>query len=292
MAERQPTAAPARHAPLRIRWLCRPRWRILEPLDSFGFVLGFIVQVFASIPLTLRRYRSQTMSTITDLTWGRGSVIVGGGTVPVLVVLGIAMGVGTAIQSFAALDMLGLGPLTGIVSAFANTRELAPIAAAVGFAAQAGGRMTAEIGSMRISEEVDAIEALALRSVPFVVTTRLIAGVVTIVPCFLVALILSYTSASALVLVLHGQSSGVYNHYFYQLLDGWDIVAAAIKVLVFITAVILIHCYQGFFATGGPEGVGIASGRAVRASFIVIITLDMVLSVMFWGINSPIAFPG
>lgn len=63
-------------------------------------------------------------------------------------------------------------------------------------------------------------------------------------------------------------------------------------MLVFIIAVILIHCYQGFFATGGPEGVGIASGRAVRASFIVIITLDMVLSIVFWGINSPIAFPG
>ncbi|AWG50381.1 organic solvents resistance ABC transporter permease [Mycobacteroides abscessus subsp. abscessus] len=292
MSERRLTAVPSRHSRRRMRWLYRLRWRILETLDSFGFVLGFIVQVFASIPLTLRRYRSQTMSTITDLTWGRGSVIVGGGTVPVLVVLGIAMGVGTAIQSFAALDMLGLGPLTGIVSAFANTRELAPIAAAVGFAAQAGGRMTAEIGSMRISEEVDAIEALALRSVPFVVTTRLIAGIVTIVPCFVVALLLSYTSASALVLILHGQSSGVYNHYFYQLLNGWDIFAAAAKVLVFIIAVILIHCYQGFFATGGPEGVGIASGRAVRASFIVIITLDMVLSIVFWGINSPIAFPG
>lgn len=224
MSERRLTAVPSRHSRRRMRWLYRLRWRILETLDSFGFVLGFIVQVFASIPLTLRRYRSQTMSTITDLTWGRGSVIVGGGTVPVLVVLGIAMGVGTAIQSFAALDMLGLGPLTGIVSAFANTRELAPIAAAVGFAAQAGGRMTAEIGSMRISEEVDAIEALALRSVPFVVTTRLIAGIVTIVPCFVVALLLSYTSASALVLILHGQSSGVYNHYFYQLLNGWDIL--------------------------------------------------------------------
>lgn len=292
MADHRPTATPARHTPPGTTWTVRQTRRLLESFDSLGFVVGFVVQVFASIPLTLSRYRSQTMAMITDLTWGRGSVIVGGGTVPVLVVLGIAMGVGTAIQSFAALDMLGLGPLTGIVSAFANTRELAPIAAAVGFAAQAGGRMTAEIGSMRISEEVDAIEALALRSVPFVVTTRLIAGVVTIVPCFLVALLLSYASASTLVLVVHGQSSGVYNHYFYQLLDGWDIVAAAIKVLVFIIAVILIHCYQGFFATGGPEGVGIASGRGVRASFIVIITLDMMLSIMFWGINSPIAFPG
>lgn len=292
MAGHRPAAAPARYALPGTAWVARQAQRILASFESFGFVLSFIIEVFASIPLTLSRYRSQTMSMITDLTWGRGSLIVGGGTVPVLVVLGIAMGVGTAIQAFSALDMLGLGPLTGIVSAFANTRELAPIAAAVGFAAQAGGRMTAEIGSMRISEEIDALEALALRSVPFVVTTRLIAGAVAIVPCFLVALLLSYTSAAALVLVLHGQSSGVYNHYFSELLNGWDIVAATIKTLVFIIAVILIHCYQGFMATGGPEGVGVASGRAVRASFIVIITLDMVLSILFWGINSPIAFPG
>ena len=292
MAARQLAATPSRYAPRGLGWAYWLVRRLIEPFESLGFVLGFIGQVFVSIPLTLRRYRSQTMAMITDLTWGRGSLIVGGGTVPVLVVLGIAMGVGTAIQAFSVLDMLGLGPLTGIVSAFANTRELAPIAAAVGFAAQAGGRMTAEIGSMRISEEVDALEALALRSVAFVVTTRLIAGIVTVVPCFSVALVLSYTSASTLVLLLHGQSSGVYDHYFYQLLNGWDVVAAAIKVLVFTIAVILIHCYQGFFATGGPEGVGIASGRAVRASFIVIVALDMVLSLLFWGVNSPIAFPG
>ncbi|GAB2544266.1 ABC transporter permease [Nocardia heshunensis] len=265
---------------------------LFGPIDNLGFILGFVWQVFSSIPLTLRRYRGQTMRAITDLTWGRGSVIVGGGTVPVLVVLGIAMGGGVAIGAVPVLNMLGMGPMVGVVSAFANTRELAPIAAAIGFAAQAGCRMTAEIGSMRISEEIDAIESLGLKSVPFVVTTRLIAGAVTVVPTFLVALLLSYLSCSAVTLVVHGQSSGVYDHYFFQFVSGWDIVAAVIKVLVFSTAVILIHCYQGFFATGGPEGVGIASGRAVRASFISIITLDMVLTILLWGLNSPIVVTG
>ncbi|TLF94957.1 ABC transporter permease [Nocardia cyriacigeorgica] len=265
---------------------------LFGPIDSLGFILGFVWQVFSSIPLTLRKYRAQTMRTITDLTWGRGSIIVGGGTVPVLVVLGIAMGGGVAIGAVPILNMLGMGPMVGVVSAFANTRELAPIAAAIGFAAQAGCRMTAEIGAMRISEEIDAIESLGLKSVPFVVTTRLIAGAVTVVPTFLVALLLSYLSCSAVTLVVHGQSSGVYDHYFFQFVSGWDIVAASIKVLVFSSAVILIHCYQGFFATGGPEGVGIASGRAVRASFISIITLDMVLTIMLWGLNSPLTITG
>ncbi|MEC3919391.1 ABC transporter permease [Nocardia sp. CDC160] len=283
-------AAP--YTPLRLGRIVRQGDKAVRPIESVGFAVSFVWYAFISIPVTLHRYRAQTMRTITDMTWGRGSVIVGGGTVPVLVILGITMGVGVGIQGFTALNLVGMGPLTGIISAFANTRELAPIAAAVGFAAQAGCRMTAEIGSMRIAEEIDAIESLGLRSIPFVVTTRLLAGAVAVVPTFLVALLLSYFSCSAMVLIVHGQSTGIYDHYFYQFVNLHDIAAATVKVLVFSIAVILIHCYQGFFATGGPEGVGVASGRAVRASFIAIITLDMVLTILLWGINSSITFSG
>ncbi|QIS14911.1 MlaE family ABC transporter permease [Nocardia arthritidis] len=261
-------------------------------VESIGFALDFGWQVLRSIPLTLRHYRGETVRLITDMTWGKGSIIVGGGTVPTLMVLGVVMGAGTGIEAFALLDLLGMGPLTGIISSFANTRELAPIAAGVGFAAQAGCRMTAEIGAMRISEEIDALESLGLRSIPFVVSTRVIAGAVAIVPTFLVALILAYLSCAVVVVTVHGQSSGVYYHYFFQFVSGWDMIAAVIKVLVFVTAIILIHCYQGFFAAGGPEGVGIAAGRAVRASFVTIIALDMVLTVALWGVGSSIQFTG
>ncbi|MBJ8337259.1 ABC transporter permease [Antrihabitans sp. YC3-6] len=268
------------------------RGRSSAPVETIGFVLSFVWQALTSIPMTLKRYRAETMRTITDMTWGRGSIIVGGGTVPMLIVLGMVMGGSVGIESFATLDIIGMGPVTGLVSAFANTRELAPIAAGIGFAAQAGCRMTAQIGSMRISEEIDALEAMGLRSIPFVVTTKVIAGAIAIVPTFLIALILSYFSCSLVIVLLHGQASGVYDHYFFQFISGWDVTAAVIKVLVFCIAVILIHCYQGFFATGGPEGVGIASGRAVRASFVAIIALDMLLTLALWGFNSSIEFTG
>lgn len=274
-----------------VAFLARGR-AVLSPVEAMGFAAAFVWQAISAIPLTMSKYRSQTMRMITDMTWGRGAVIVGGGTVPVLAILGIAIGGGVGIQGFTALNLVGMGPLTGIISAFANTRELAPIAAAIGFAAQAGCRMTAEIGSMRISEEIDAIESLGIKSIPFVVTTRIIAGAVTVIPTFLVTLLLSYFACSAIVLVVHGQSPGVYNHYFFQFINLHDILAATIKMVVFSIAVILIHCYHGFFASGGPEGVGIASGRAVRASFIAIIGLNMVLTIMLWGINSPIVFSG
>ncbi|MEU2031174.1 ABC transporter permease [Nocardia amamiensis] len=283
-----------RYAPKGLRWayrLARDR-NMLLPVDSLGFALSFSWQVLSAIPMTLKHYRMQTLRAIGDTTWGRGSLIVGGGTVPMLVLLGMVLGASVGIESYGTLNMIGLGPLTGVVSSFANTRELAPIIAAVGFAAQAGCRMTAEIGSMRISEEIDAMECLGLRSIPFVVTTRVIAGVVAIVPTFLVTLILSYLACAAIVVGVHGQASGVYQHYFDQFVSGPDIAAAVLKVLVFGIAVILIHCYQGFFAVGGPEGVGIASGRAVRASFVAIITLDMLLSLVIWGFSSSVTFTG
>ncbi|MBF6166954.1 ABC transporter permease [Streptomyces gardneri] len=282
------------YAPKGLRWayrLARDR-NVLLPVDSVGFALSFSWQVLSAIPMTLKHYRTQTLRAIGDTSWGRGSLIVGGGTVPMLVLLGMVLGASVGIESYGTLNMIGLGPLTGVVSSFANTRELAPIIAAVGFAAQAGCRMTAEIGSMRISEEIDAMECLGLRSIPFVVTTRVIAGVVAIVPTFLVTLILSYLACAAIVVGVHGQASGVYQHYFDQFVSGPDIAAAVLKVLIFGVAVILIHCYQGSFAVGGPEGVGIASGRAVRASFVAIITLDMLLSLVIWGFSSSVTFTG
>ncbi|MBH0775515.1 ABC transporter permease [Nocardia bovistercoris] len=270
----------------------RVRSELIRPVDAFGFGLGFVWQVVASIPLTLRRYRAETMRAVTSMTWGRGSLIVGGGTVPMMAVLGVAIGASVGIEAAATLDLLGLGSMTGIVSAFANTRELAPIAAGVGFAAQGGCRMTAEIGSMRISEEIDALESLGLQSVAFVVTTRVLAAALAIVPTFLIALILSYLSCSWVVTLLHKQPAGVYHHYFSQFITSPDIWAAVAKVLVFSIAVILVHSYHGFFAVGGPEGVGVASGRAVRASFVLIVVLDMLLTLLFWGVDSAVEFTG
>ncbi|MEV0341827.1 ABC transporter permease [Nocardia sp. NPDC050713] len=275
-----------------LRWLRARAKRSMSIVDTVGFVLSFSLQVLSSIPLTLKHYRAQTVLMITDMTWGRGSVIVGGGTAAVMVVMGAAVGASIGIEAWSALNLVALGQLSGLVSAFANTRELAPIAAGVGFAAQAGCRMTAEIGSMRISEEIDAVESLGVRSVPFVVTTRVIAGTVAVVPTFLIALVLSYLATAAVVTTVHGAPPGVYDHYFSQFVVAWDIVAAVIKVLVFAVAVILIHCYQGFFATGGPEGVGTASGRAIRASLVAIIALDMVMTIVLWGFTSPITFSG
>ncbi|MFX0580949.1 MlaE family ABC transporter permease [Nocardia nepalensis] len=261
-------------------------------LESLGHQVTFVAQVLAAVPHTLRAYRRQTMLVLTDITWGSGALIVGGGTVAVLIFLGVAVGGSIGVEGFTALNMVGMGPLTGFVSAYANTREMAPMVAAIGFAAQAGCRMTAEIGAMRISEEIDALEAIGIRPIPFVVTTRVIAGVITIVPLFLLTLILSYLSCAVVVNVLHGQSSGTYYHYFDAFLQPGDVLASLVKATVFVVMIILIHGYQGFYATGGPEGVGRASGRAIRASLVLVVIADMIMTIAFWGLDVGIRISG
>ncbi|NMD56399.1 MULTISPECIES: ABC transporter permease [Tsukamurella] len=260
--------------------------------DTIGHVVSFVAEVIRTVPHAIKHYRSQIMYILTDITWGRGALVVGGGTAPVLAVLGITVGGIVAVQGFAILNMLGMGPLTAVVASFANTREFAPMLAGVGFAAQAGCRMTAEIGAMRINEEIDALESLGLRSVSFVVTTRVLAGLIAVVPVYLITLILSWLSCAWVVKSVYSMPSGTYDHYFSQFVSGSDIVFSVIKVAVFLTAVIIIHCYQGFFASGGPEGVGTASGRAIRASLVAVVVLNLVMTVALWGFTSPVYFKG
>jgi phospholipid/cholesterol/gamma-HCH transport system permease protein len=261
-------------------------------LEMLGHQLTFCLKVLGAIPHTVRSYQRQTTLILTDMIWGNGRLIVGGGTVSVLVVLGVAVGASIGIEGYNSLGTVGMEPLTGFVSAYASTRELAPMIAAIGFAAQAGCRMTAEIGAMRISEEIDALEAQGIQPIPFVVTTRVIGGLVTIVPLYLLTLILSYVSCAVVVSVVSGQSAGTYDHYFSAFLQPIDVLYSLLKAAVFVVTIILVHGYQGYYATGGPEGVGRASGRAIRASLIAVVILDMILTLVLWGFDSGIRISG
>src|SRR5262245_4324754 len=159
-----------------------------------GHQATFVLRTFGAIPLTIKQYRAEVFRLLADISWGTGAIIVGGGTVGVMVLLGLFTGASVGIEGFNALDILGFAPLTGFVSAYANTRELAPLVAALAFAAQAGCRYTAQLGSMRISEEIDALDAMAIRPLPYLVTTRVLAAFLAIIPLYLIAMAGNYLS--------------------------------------------------------------------------------------------------
>jgi phospholipid/cholesterol/gamma-HCH transport system permease protein len=105
-------------------------------------------------------------------------------------------------------------------------------------------------------------------------------------------LITSFFVSSTVIQVFHDQPGGTYNHYFVQFLPVEDIAYSLLKATVFCAAVTLIHCYYGYFTTGGPVGVGRASGRAVRASLVTIMVLDVALTIVLWGIQPVFVFKG
>lgn len=290
-----PTARVARYRPLS-RLLNPLERHLVEPLSGWLAAIGqmtiFVATVLRLLPSTVRWYPKETMQMLNRMAWGRGTILVDGGIVATMLLLGFGMGAVASIEAFAALDLMGFGALTGVVGGMANIREMAPLAAGIAFSAQAGCRMTAEIGAMRVAEEIDAIEGMGVRSIPFVVGTRVLGGVLCVPPAYLATLLLSFVVTRTLVTTIHSQSVGTYNHYFEQFLDPVSVVYSVVKALTFCVAVTLIHCYYGFFTTGGPAGVGVASGRAVRASLVMIIVLDLVLSTLIWGLYPEYVFRG
>ena len=266
--------------------------RALDSLAAQGRKAQFYWICVKSFPLTMRRYRTEVSRQLSDITWGSGALIVGGGTVGVMALMSTFVGTAVGIQGYTGLKSLGLSPLVGFLSAYANTRELAPIIAAIAFAAQVGCRYTAQLGSMRIAEEIDALEVMAIRSIPYLVVTRMIAAMTAIIPLYFIGLIGSYFATRAVVTVMYGQSAGSYDHYFDTFLSGTDIILSTIKVVIFTGLITLTHCYLGYTAKGGPEGVGQATGTAIRNSIVLVVSLNMLLTIAFWGLVPNVQFSG
>lgn len=288
--------APTRTAVPSQYWTTRLARRIWAPqasvFRSVGQVVLFLGQTLWLLPVTVRKYTKETLRQVNSLAWGRGSLIVDGGVISVLLLLGIALGASLAIEALSILNQIGFGAMSGLISGVGCVREIAPLVGGIAFAAQTGCRMTAEIGAMRIGEEIEALESMAVRPIPFVVGTRLVGALTCMIPGYMLTLIATFFVMDTVVVKLYGQSGGTFNHYFVQFLTPTDLFYSVIKVSVFCAVVTLIHCYYGYFATGGPEGVGRASGRAVRASMVMLMVMDFTLTVLLWGLQPVFVFKG
>jgi phospholipid/cholesterol/gamma-HCH transport system permease protein len=253
---------------------------------SIGRQATFVTQVVLAIPYSIRHYRAEIFRHIKDIAWGGGALIVGGGTVGIMVLLSLSAGTSLGIEGFTGLELLGLSPITGFLSATSNTREFAPIVAALAFGGQVGCRFTAQLGSMKIHEEIDALEVMGINAIKYLVTTRVVASMISIIPLHLIGMIGAYLSTEITVVGLFGQPRGTYEHYFNSFISGKDIMLSVVKIVIFAFAMCLIHCWFAFNAGGGPQGVGEATGKAIRASIVIVVVLDMFMTLAFWG-NDP-----
>ncbi|GAB3374365.1 MlaE family ABC transporter permease [Amycolatopsis echigonensis] len=261
-------------------------------LEGLGKQLSFYGRALAWSPRTVRRYGRETTRLLTEVCFGTGGLAVIGGTLGVMIGMTLFTGLIVGLQGYSALNQLGTAALTGFISAYFNTREVAPLSAGLALSATVGCGFTAQLGAMRISEEIDALEVMAVPSMPYLVTTRVLAGVTAVIPLYAVGLLSSYLASRQITIWLYGQSAGTYDHYFTLFLPPEDVLWSFAKVIVFSVLVILSHCYYGYTASGGPAGVGIAVGRAVRTSIVLISVLDFFLSLAIWGANTTVRISG
>jgi phospholipid/cholesterol/gamma-HCH transport system permease protein len=256
-----------------------------EQLSFYGRALGWTWRALIS-------YKKEVARLIAEVSLGSGALAVIGGSVGVIMFMTFFTGTEVGLEGYQGLNQIGISAFAGFISAYFNTREIAPLVAGLALTATVGAGFTAQLGAMRISEEVDALEVMGIPSVPYLVTTRLIAGLVAVIPLYVVGLFASYFATKFIVVDYFHQSGGTYDHYFHQFLVPIDVFYSFLKVIIFSIVIMLIHCYYGYFARGGPAGVGVAVGRAVRTSIVAINVIDLFLSLALWGANTTVRIAG
>jgi phospholipid/cholesterol/gamma-HCH transport system permease protein len=254
-------------------------------LDGSGHLAWFVVQGVGGIPFALRRYRKETLRLIAEVGMGTGAMAVIGGTLAIVAFVTLSGSSLVAIQGFASLGYIGVDAFTGFFAALVNVRIAAPVVTGVALAATVGAGATAELGAMRISEEIDALEVMGIKSIAYLVSTRVMAGLAVIIPLYAAAMLMSFVSPQIVTTVLYGQPSGTYDHYFRTFLRPTDVFWSFVEAIIIAVIVMITHCYYGYSASGGPVGVGEAVGRSMRFSLVSVVVVVLLAALALYGVD-------
>ncbi|AWV48801.1 hypothetical protein JK2ML_2588 [Mycobacterium leprae Kyoto-2] len=254
-------------------------------IDDIGQMSWFGLIALGNIPNALSRYRKETLRLIAQIGMGTGAMAVVGGTAAIVGFVTLSGSSLVAIQGFASLGAIGVEAFTGFFAALINVRIAAPVITGIVMAATVGAGATAELGAMRISEEIDALEVMSIKSISFLVTTRILAGLVVIVPLYAVAMIMAFLSPHIITTVLYGQSNGTYEHYFRTFLRPDDVFWSFLEAVIITAVVMITHCYYGYTANGGPVGVGEAVGRSMRFSLVSVQVVVLSATLALYGVD-------
>jgi phospholipid/cholesterol/gamma-HCH transport system permease protein len=264
-------------------WLLRQYQKPIGVLSKAGNQTIFFGRAIRGVPYAAVHFRTEVIRLVAEISMGTGTLAMIGGTVAIVGFLTLAAGGTLALQGYSSLGNIGIEALTGFLASFINVRIAAPVVAGIGLAATFGAGVTAQLGAMRIAEEIDALEAMAIRSVEFLVSARIVAGMTAITPLYAIAVILSFLASRTVTVVLLGQSPGLYEHYFRTFLNPIDLLWSFLQAIVMAVAVLMVHTYHGYYASGGPSGVGVAVGNAVRTSLIVVASVTLLVSLAVYG---------
>ena len=266
------------HPPLQ-----RTKSAVVGGWNRIGSQMQFYVTTLGSIPDALVNYRSEVLRLIAQMGLGTAALAMVGGTVVIVGFLTMTTGALVAVQGYNQLASVGIEALTGFASAYFNVRLIVPGTASVALSATIGAGATAQIGAMRINEEIDALEVIGIRSITYLASTRVIGGVVVVIPLYCIAVMMAFLASRAGTVTIYGQGSGVYDHYFNTFLSGRDIIWSFFQSVAITVVIMLVHTYYGYNASGGPAGVGEAVGRAVRTSMVVAAVEIVMITLAVYG---------
>jgi len=256
---------------------------VVREWNRIGSQMQFYVTTLGSIPDAVVNYRTEMLRLIAQMGLGTAALAMIGGTVVIVGFLTMTTGALVAVQGYNQLASVGIEALTGFASAYFNVRLIVPGTASGALSATIGAGATAQMGAMRINEEIDALEVLGVRSVSYLASTRVVAGVVVVIPLYCIAIMMAFLASRAGTVTIYGQGSGVYDHYFNTFLSPRDIVWSFFQVLAITVVVMLVHTFYGYTASGGPAGVGEAVGRAVRTSMVVAAVEIVLITLAVYG---------
>lgn len=208
--------------------------------------------------------------------------VIGVNSVPVVMTTAISTGMVLALQSYTGFKRFGAESLIGAVVSLSMTRELGPVLTGLMVAGRAGASMAAELGTMKVTEQIDALTTLATNPMKYLVVPRFVASTVMMFFLTILGMMIGVTGGYFVGVKVLGTNPVTYYNQSIDNTEVTDIWYGLIKALVFGAVIGLIGCYKGFNTEGGAEGVGKATTGAVVISCMLILILDYFLSALLW----------
>ncbi|MEA2646115.1 MAG: phospholipid/cholesterol/gamma-HCH transport system permease protein [Chloroflexota bacterium] len=258
--------------------------RILGPFTSIGKIMVFGGDVLGQTPLMLARY-------IGEVWWYAAFLAIG--STPVILLLVAFTGLQCSVEAYYSLSQIGAQGLVGVFNALCDMREITPLFFGFALGAKIGCGLVAELGTMRVNEEIDALDVMGMPTVRYVVTSRVIAALLIMPFMYFLALASSFTASWAVQHFQVGQiSDGAYFDYFWRFLNIKDLVFSMIKAISFAFLIILVAIYYGFHVTGGAVGIGKAVAKTMAVSLVMTVLVNAFMTQLFWGVDANLPIPG
>jgi phospholipid/cholesterol/gamma-HCH transport system permease protein len=255
----------------------------MQLFDVLGAVLMFAARGLAAIPKALRHSG--------EIWWYAAFLAVG--STPVALVITYFSGSECSVEAYYSLHQLGgAESLAGVFNALCDLREITPLFFGFAVGAKIGCGIVAELGTMRINEEIDALETMGVNSLRYLVATRMAASLIVMPLMYVLALASSFFASWV---VQHFQiglvSDGVYFGYFWRFMNLQDLLFSMIKAVAFAFTIVCVAVYYGYHVTGGPVGIGRAVAKTMALSLVLTVVLNAVLTQIFWGTNPNLPIP-